>query len=151
MYDHAGILNPWWSKEDIIEYTKRKDKIKQQYISFAKKDNIYLDLDKNISEYVYDIIGLQITNEYLMDFHEKKQLPYIIREIKTPDFYAFFANQMKQILYNSRNEDLILLKNPDQIIKYRVNVALSRLELFSSIYHVKKGNGMYWKDKFTIF
>ena len=151
IYDYNGILNPWWEKQDVIEYEKIKDKIKDQYIAFAKKEKISLELDKYISENIYDIIGLQITNEYLMDFHEKKQLSYIIREIRAPDFYAFFANQMKQLLYNSRSSQISLLKNPDQIIKYRVNVALSRLELFRSIYHVKKGDGMYWKDIFNIF
>lgn len=30
--------------------------------------------------------------------------------------------------------------------KYRVNVPLSRSELFRKIYKVKKNNGMWWKS-----
>ena len=40
-----------------------------------------------------------------------------------------------------------LKTNPHPLDKYRTNVPLTRLDLFKKLYHVKKGNGMYWETK----
>ena len=37
-----------------------------------------------------------------------------------------------------------LKMNPHPLDKYRANCPLARLRLFKSIYHIKKGDGMYW-------
>ena len=36
--------------------------------------------------------------------------------------------------------------NPHPLEKYRVNCPLARLELFKTIYGIKKGDGMYWNN-----
>ena len=35
--------------------------------------------------------------------------------------------------------------------KYRVNCPLARLELFRSLYNIKKGDKMYWQSTDTIW
>jgi predicted metalloendopeptidase len=35
--------------------------------------------------------------------------------------------------------------------EYRVNCSLSRLELFCSLYNIKKGDEMYWPNRDTIW
>jgi len=41
--------------------------------------------------------------------------------------------------------------NPHPLDKYRVNCPLARLELFRSIYNIKKGDKMYWHSTDTIW
>jgi predicted metalloendopeptidase len=36
--------------------------------------------------------------------------------------------------------------NPHPLAKYRVNCCLARLELFKTIYGIKKGDGMWWNN-----
>ena len=44
-----------------------------------------------------------------------------------------------------------LKTNPHPMDKYRINCPLSRLELFRSIYKIKKGDKMYWHSTDTIW
>ena len=39
-----------------------------------------------------------------------------------------------------------LKTNPHPLDKYRCNVPLSRLQLFRSVYNIKKGDRMYWES-----
>ena len=44
-----------------------------------------------------------------------------------------------------------LKTNPHPMDKYRTNCPLARLELFKTIYNIKKGDKMYWPNNDTIW
>jgi predicted metalloendopeptidase len=57
----------------------------------------------------------------------------------------YIAYQWKS--YVSKTSIPIELKiNPHPLDKYRANCPLARLQLFKSIYNIKKGDGMYWSS-----
>ena len=60
-------------------------------------------------------------------------------------FYMNFAIQGKQIIYKKAIKAQLKM-NPHPLEKYRVNCPLARLELFKTIYGIKKGDGMWWKS-----
>jgi putative endopeptidase len=150
-YDYNGNLYDWWTEKDREKYKMRIENIKRQYEAWGKKDGLDLQLDFSINENIADIVGLYICDKYLADFQEKKQLPNIIREIRSHNFYAFFANQMKQNITNAKKVKSQILFNEHSFAKYRCNVPLSRLDIFKTYYKVKKGDGMYWSDTAPIW
>lgn len=150
-YDYNGNLYNWWTDKDREKYKMKIENIKKQYEAWGKKDGIDLHLDFTLNENIADIVGLYICDKYLADFQEKKELPNVIREIRTPNFYAFFANQMKQNITNAKKVKSQILFNQHSFAKYRCNVPLSRLDIFKTYYDVKKGDGMYWSDTSPIW
>ena len=72
---------------------------------------------------------------------------------KILSFHAFFtyvAIQARQKIFDSAVKAQ-LKTNPHPLDKYRTNCPLARLELFRSLYNIKKGDKMYWENIDTIW
>jgi predicted metalloendopeptidase len=73
-----------------------------------------------------------------------------IRSLSFQAFYAYFAMQQRQHIYKQAIAAQ-LKTNPHPPDKYRVNVPMSRLELFRSLYNIQKGDHMYWPSTSTVW
>jgi len=58
-------------------------------------------------------------------------------------FFVYFAFQQRQHISKKAIVSQ-LITNPHPLDKYRTNVPLSRLQVFRTIYNVKKGDKMWW-------
>jgi len=145
LYDANGILRNWWTIKEKKEFKKIQDDVIKQYETFAKYDNIKFDASLSIGEDLADISGLYICLEYLRDYQLKNQLILPLQSLSFEQFFIHYAIQSKQKI--SKEAIIAQLKtNPHPLDKYRCNVPLSRLRIFRSIYNVKKGDKMWWKD-----
>jgi len=149
-YDHHGNLHNWWTKEDKIKYKKIIKDIIKQYEVFAEYDKIEFDAEIGIGEDMADISGLAICEEYLRDFQMKNSDIVPIASLSFQAFFVYFAFQQRQHVYKKAFEAQ-LKTNPHPMDKYRTNVPLSRMELFRSLYNVKKGDKMWWHSTSTIW
>lgn len=149
-YDHKGNLHNWWTKEDKIKYKKIIKDIIKQYEVFAAYDKIEFDAEIGIGEDMADISGLAICEEYLRDFQMKNSDIVPIASLSFQAFFVYFAFQQRQHIYKKAFEAQ-LKTNPHPMDKYRTNVPLSRMELFRSLYNVKKGDKMWWHSTSTIW
>jgi len=149
-YDHKGNLHNWWTKEDKIKYKRIIKDIIKQYEVFAEYDKIEFDAEIGIGEDMADISGLAICEEYLRDFQMKNNDIVPIASLSFQAFFVYFAFQQRQHVYKKAFEAQ-LKTNPHPMDKYRTNVPLSRLELFRSLYNVKKGDKMWWHSTSTIW
>jgi len=149
-YDQYGNLHDWWTKEDRIKYKKIIKDIIKQYEVFASYDNIEFDAEIGVGEDMADISGLAICEEYLRDFQMKNNDIVPIASLSFQAFFVYFAFQQRQHIYKKAFEAQ-LKTNPHPMDKYRTNVPLSRLELFRSLYNVKKGDKMWWHSTNTIW
>jgi predicted metalloendopeptidase len=149
-YDHNGNLHDWWTKEDKIKYKKIIKDIVKQYEVFASYDKIVFDAEIGVGEDMADISGLAICEEYLRDFQMKNKDIVPICSLSFQAFFVYFAFQQRQHVYK-KAFDAQLKTNPHPMDKYRTNVPLSRLELFRSLYNVKKGDNMWWHSTDTIW
>ena len=109
------------------------------------KDNYDLDASNTIGEDMADISGLAITIQYLRDFYIKNNYDSSILKLSLQKFFSYYAISQKGFIYKEAIYNQLLF-NPHPMNKYRVNVPLSRSELFRNIYNVKKNNGMWWKS-----
>ena len=149
-YDYNGNLHDWWTKEDKIKYKRIIKDIIKQYEVFASYDGIKFDAEIGVGEDMADISVLAICEEYLRDFQMKNNDIVPIASISFQAFFIYFAVQERQHVYKKAVKAQ-LKTNPHPMDKYRTNVPLSRLELFRSLYNVKKGDKMWWHSTSTIW
>jgi putative endopeptidase len=142
-YNEYGKLENWWTNEDRKKFRKIQEDIVKQYEAFAAYDGIKFDAWPTISEDLADISGITICREYLRDFQLKNKdiLPIVDLSFRT--FFVYFAFQQRQKISKRAIQSQLLI-NPHPLDKYRCNVPLARLQLFRTIFDVKKGDKMWW-------
>jgi predicted metalloendopeptidase len=138
------------TKECKIKYKKIINNIIKQYETLAEYDGIHFDASIGVGEDMADISGLAICVEYLRDFQMKNNDIVPIVSLSFQAFFVYFAVVQRQHIYKKAIKAQ-LKTNPHPMDKYRTNAPLSRLELFRSLYNVKKGDKMCWHSTNTIW
>jgi putative endopeptidase len=149
-YDYKGRLHNWWTPEDKKKFQAMQKDIIKQYEEWAKRDGINFEAEIGVGEDMADISGLAICDEYLRDYQKYNDDIMPIRYLSFRAFYTYYSMQMRQKV-GKKALAAQLKTNPHPLDKYRTNVPLSRSVYFNSIYNVKKGDGMWWHDKNTIW
>ena len=149
-YDENGNLKNWWTKQDRRQFNAKVRDVIKQYETFAGYDGIKMDASLSTGENLADISGLAICEEYLRDFQEKNEDVVPIRALSFHAFFVYLAIQARQKIFDEAIKAQ-LKTNPHPMDKYRTNCPLARLELFRSLYNIKKGDKMYWPSSDTIW
>jgi putative endopeptidase len=149
-YDEKGNLNNWWTKSDRRKFNLKVNNVIKQYEKFAGYDGIKMDASLSTGENLADISGLAICEEYLKDFQEKNEDIVPIRALSFHAFFVYLAIQARQKIFDEAVKAQ-LKTNPHPMDKYRTNCPLARLDLFRSLYNIKKGDKMYWSTTDTIW
>jgi putative endopeptidase len=149
-YDYKGNLYNWWTKSDRAKFNRKVKDVVKQYETFAAYDGIKMDATLSIGENLADISGLAICVEYLRDFQDKNNDEVPIRALSFHAFFTYIAIQARQKIFDKAIKAQ-LKTNPHPMDKYRTNCPLARLELFRSLYNIKKGDKMYWESTDTIW
>ena len=149
-YDENGNLNNWWTDEDRKKFKLKIKDVVNQYETFAKRDGIKFDAALGVGEDLADISGLSLVEEYLIEFNKSNDLYYRIMKLSLEQFYMQVALQGRQKIYKSAIKAQLKM-NPHPLEKYRCNCPLARLELFKTIFNIKKGDGMWWHNNDTIW
>jgi len=149
-YDEKGNLHNWWTKQDRRKFDKKVNNVIKQYEQFAGYDGIKMDASLSTGENLADISGLAICEEYLRDFQDNNKDIVPIRALSFHAFFVYLAIQARQKVFDEAVKAQ-LKTNPHPMDKYRTNCPLARLELFRSLYNVKKKDKMYWESTDTIW
>jgi predicted metalloendopeptidase len=143
MYDYKGNLFNWWTPHDHKIFQSKVNDVIRQYETFAARDGIKMDGSLSVGENLADISGLAIIQEYLRDYQITDDYIIPIKKLSFETLFMYIAYQWRS--YVSKEAIPTELKiNPHPLDKYRANCPLARLDLFKSIYQIKKGDGMYW-------
>ena len=149
-YDYNGKLLDWWNAEDKKEFSKIQKDVINQYTFFAERDNIQFDASPSVGEDLADISGLNICIAYLKSFQDLHEDNPHIRLLSYKLFFVYFAQQMRQKI-SSKALRTQLIVNPHPPDKYRTNIPLSRIPIFRTIYNIKRGDKMFWKNTNRIY
>ena len=149
-FDEKGNLKNWWTKHDRHKFNLKVKNVIQQYEKFASYDGIKMDASLSTGENLADISGLAICEEYLRDFQEKNDDIVPIRALSFHAFFVYIAIQARQKIFDEAIKAQ-LKTNPHPMDKYRTNCPLARLELFKTLYNIKKKDKMYWFSTDTIW
>ena len=145
-YNGKGKLDNWWTPKDAEKFKQKQKEVIAQYELFAKRDKIYYNAAIGIGEDMADISGLGIVLLYLRSYNQFIKNSDSIAKLSFEKFFVYFAEQQKQKI-NKQAISAQLKTNPHPLNKYRCNIPLSRSDIFSVLYNVKKGDGMYWPSK----
>ena len=149
-YDENGNLNNWWTDEDRKKFKLKIKDVVNQYETFAKRDGIKFDAELGVGEDLADISGLSLVEEYLIEFNKGNGIYFRMMKLSLEGFYMEIALQGRQKIYKSAVKAQLKM-NPHPLEKYRCNCPLARLELFKTIFNIKKGDGMWWHNNDTIW
>jgi endothelin-converting enzyme/putative endopeptidase len=149
-FDEKGNLNNWWTDADRKKYAEKIKDVNLQYKTFAKYDNLDYDPEIAIGENIADITGIALAEEYLFDFQILNKNITLIKKISLETFYIYLAIQSRQKV-SPEALHAKLKTDPHPLEKYRCNCPLSRLEIFRSIFGIKKENKMWWHNNDTIW
>ena len=149
-YDYKGNLHNWWTPDDRRKFEAKVRDVVKQYEAFALYDGIKMDATLSSGENLADISGLAICEEYLRDFQQRNEDIVPIKALSFEAFFVYVAIQARQKIADNAIKAQLKV-NPHPMDKYRVNCPLTRLELFRSIYNIKKGDKMYWPSTDTIW
>ena len=149
-YDYNGNLTNWWTSKDMKKYNEIQENIKKHYEFVNKRDGLTINASSNLRENISDIVGLNICTQYYIDFLNKTNVELSSLKAIIEDFFIYFALQMREKI-NKKSIQYYINMNPHSSDKYRVNVPLSRNEIFTSLYNVKKGDKMYYPNIKSIF
>jgi putative endopeptidase len=150
LFDDKGKLDNWWSDHDRRVFNDKVTNVVKQYEKFASYDGIKYNARISTGENIADITAITICEEYLKDFQYKYTLNIPNKYILFTGFYIYYAIQLRQVIKN-KSIDRELLVNPHALDKYRVNIPLSRLNLFKIIYNINKNDKMYWNTTDSIW
>ena len=149
-YDEKGNLHNWWTKQDRYKFNVKVNNVIKQYEKFARYDGIKMDASLSTGENLADISGLAICEEYLKDFQDNNDDIVPIKALSFHVFFVYLAIQARQKIFDEAVKAQ-LKTNPHPMDKYRTNCPLARLELFRSLYNIKKKDKMYWQSTDTIW
>ena len=149
-FDENGNLKNWWTPRDKRIFDKKIKDVVTQYEEFAARDGIKFNAEIGVGENLADISGLSLAEEYLLLFQQSNEDIDIIKKISLEAFYVYSAIQSRQKIHD-KAIPAQLKTNPHPLEKYRCNSPLYRLELFRTIYNIKKGDGMWWHNTDTIW
>jgi predicted metalloendopeptidase len=144
-FDADGNLNNWWTDADRAVFKLKIKDVVNQYETFAARDGINFDATVGVGEDLADIAGMALVESYLLDNQVVNSESTKIKKMNLAKLYANLAIQGQQKIYKNAVKAQLKM-NPHPLEKYRVNCALARLELFKTIYGIKKGDGMWWNS-----
>ena len=149
-FDENGLLHDWWKPIDRKKFKIKIDDVVKQYEEFALRDGLEFDASVGVGEDLADISGISLVEEYLLLFQQGNNDIDIIKKISLEAFYVYIAIQSRQSIKKRALQSQVKV-NPHPLEKYRCNCALARLDIFKTLYNVKKGDKMWWNNSDTIW
>ena len=133
LFDEKGELNDWWTKEDIKEFDKRKNKIVDYYSEY-KVSGINVDGLKTVGENIADLGAIKCITSIAEERGATKE------EYK--ELYSAFANFFLSKNIDQYNRLLITMDvhSPNDV---RVNATLSSNDKFYEVYNISGFDKMY--------
>jgi putative endopeptidase len=150
LFDYKGVFKDWWTDTDRDIFDSKVKNITRQYEAFALLDGLDYDATISASENMADILSVVISEEYLKQHQFKNSQDVPDNYIVFSGFYTYCAIQFRQVI-RKKSLTTEMKSNPHPLDKYRVNVPLSRLPLFNTIYNIGPKDKMYWSDKSSIW
>ena len=145
LFDHKGNMRNWWKPEDERIFNKKVKDVIKQYELFASWDGIKMDASTMVGESMADISGLELCINYFNDYLTELGAIDRVKEELLKTFFVYVAYQWREAIYKQAIR-FNIKTNPHPLVKYRTNCPLARSMIFKSIYNVKKGDHMYWKN-----
>lgn len=140
--DGDGMLRDWWTEEDAAEYTKRTDRLVEQYNAFNPIDDLHIDGRLALGENIGDLGGITLALRALRLSYGDKPPEPIDGYTAEQRFFLSFAQSWR----SKYRDDALrqhLRTGPHSPPRYRVMGVLPNVDAFYEAFDVSEGDAMY--------
>ena len=141
-YDKEGNLSDWWSAEDAAQFTRRADRLAEQYSSIVVLDTVHANGRYTLGENIADQGGLRVAYTAFKNAVKDMDLQPIDGFTPEQRFYLAYANLWAG---NIRDEEILRRTriDPHSLGKWRVDAALKNIQTFYDAFGITEGQPMY--------
>ena len=141
-YDGDGNLNDWWAPEDNEEFTRRAQRLGEQYAALSPIPGHTVNPDLTMGENIADLAGLAMAYRAYKLSLNGKEAPVI--DGLTGD-QRFFIGWAQGWARKYRDDELRkrLLTDPHSPSEYRTNAVVMNVDEFHEAFATKPGDKMY--------
>jgi len=142
-FDGDGNLKNWWTEQDLEEFTKRGDKLAEQYSSIEVLDSVNVNGKFTLGENIGDLGGLLGAYDGLQLFYKENGRPDNIDGF-TPEqrFFMSWATVWRTLYRDDALRDQIKT-DPHSPGQVRATQPLKNIDAFYEAFDIKEGDPMY--------
>lgn len=134
LFDEAGNLSDWWSKEDKLVFEKLKNKVSDYYSKYEVIDGEYINGEKTVNENIADLGAL----DCIVDVATKRNASDEEFKVMIESFARVWASKEMD-----KYMELLLLQDVHSPNQFRVNAVLSSIDEFYEVYRINIWNDMW--------
>ncbi len=142
-FDGDGNLVNWWTEKDLEEFTKRGDKLAEQYSNIEVLDSVYINGKFTLGENIGDLGGILGAYDGLQRFYKENGRPGKIDGL-TPEqrFFMSWATvwRTKQTEKYTREQ---VKTDPHSPGRYRATQPLLNVDAFYEAFGIQEGDPMW--------
>jgi len=142
-FDGDGNLKNWWTEQDLEEFTKRGDKLAEQYSGIEVLDSVNVNGKFTLGENIGDLGGLLGAYDGLQLFYKENGRPDNIDGF-TPEqrFFMSWATVWRTLYRDDALRDQIKT-DPHSPGQVRATQPLKNIDAFYEAFDIKEGDPMY--------
>ncbi|WP_282042409.1 M13 family metallopeptidase [Winogradskyella flava] len=142
-FDSDGNLINWWTPEDLAEFTKRGDKLVEQYSAIKMGDSLYIDGRNTIGENIGDLGGVLGAYDGLQLYFKENGRPEDIDGFTAEQrFFMSWATVWRTLSRPDALETQIKT-DPHSPGIIRATQPLKNIDAFYEAFDIKEGDAMY--------
>lgn len=135
LFDAAGNLHNWWTKQDMAQFKKATQCIADQYSTYRVQDNLAVKGSLVVGEATADLGGILLAYHAFHASSEYKQNPLVAGY--TPDQQFFFGvAHVWAGKVRPEQARLLITTDPHPPLQYRVNGSLANIPAFAGAFHI---------------
>jgi putative endopeptidase len=142
-FDGDGNLVNWWTEQDLEEFTKRGDKLAEQYSKIEMLDSVFINGKFTLGENIGDLGGLLGAYDGLQRFYKENGRPGLIDGF-TPEqrFFMSWATvwRTKQTDQYTREQ---VKTDPHSPGRIRATQPLLNIDAFYEAFDITQDNDMW--------
>lgn len=142
LYDADGTLRNWWTEEDNTKFTKRADKVVEQYNALTVLDTVHVNGKLTLGENLADLGGLSMAYDAWKKTKQGQSGTTI--DGFTPDqrFFLSWAQvwRSKQLPETAAQRILVDSHSPEE---HRANAPLTNIDAWYKAFNIQPGDKMY--------
>ena len=141
-YDASGVKRNWWTDEDRASFTKRTEKLSEQYDQYEALPGHFVDGSFTLGENIGDLGGVEVAYQAYLLSLKGREAPVIDGLSGDQRFFLGYAQAWRS---ERRDETLLrqLKSDPHSPPRFRVNGVVRNVDAWYAAFDVTSDHSLY--------